>query len=120
MLHGRIVEGVVAMDVQTNREIPIACDPTAIDAGHREVHLEAAGHLLRDGAMEVRELPDGYAFRYAAEQYPQVMEFIANERLCCPFFTFVVEVTPSQGPIWLRITGGDGVKAFMQAAFTKA
>jgi hypothetical protein len=113
-LHGQIVEGVLTMDVQTNRAIPIACDPTAIDAEYREAHLEAAGHLLRDGALEVQELHDGYAFRYAAEQYAQVTEFIANERLCCPFFTFNLEVTPAQGPLWLRITGSEEIKAFLQ------
>jgi hypothetical protein len=103
------------MDVPINRDIPIACDPTAIDAEHRAAHLEAAEYLLRHGAREVQELPDGYAFRYAAEQYAQVTEFIANERLCCPFFTFMLEVTPAQGPLWLRITGSEEVKAFLQS-----
>ena len=63
----------------------------------------------------MQELPDGFAFRYAAEQFAQVTQFIANERLCCPFFTFVLEVTPTNGPIWLRITGREGVKDFLQS-----
>jgi len=67
------------------------------------------------GAQEIQELPNGLAFRYTAEQYAQVTQFIANERLCCPFFTFVLEVTPANGPIWLWITGRDGVKDFLQS-----
>lgn len=102
------------MQTQINRDIPIACDLTAIDADVRATHLETAQQFLREGVAEVQELPDGLAFRFAAEQYPQIAQFIANERLCCPFFTFVLEVTPASGPIWLRITGGAGVKDFLQ------
>src|SRR5262245_47395869 len=102
------------MDVQTTHDLPIVCDLTALDAAVRSTHLDAARQLLREGAAEVQDLADGYAFRYTAAQFAQVTEFIANERLCCPFFTFVLEVTPAQGPIWLRVTGGTGVKDFLQ------
>jgi hypothetical protein len=104
------------MTTSDTHDVPIiACDLTAIDAGVRSTHVESAKQLLHQGAREVQELPDGYAFRYDAAQYPEVVQFIANERLCCPFFTFVLEVTPAHGPLWLRITGGEGVKEFMQS-----
>lgn len=45
----------------------------------------------------------------------KVAEFIANERLCCPFFGFTVEVEPQGGVLWLHLTGRDGVKSFIQA-----
>jgi hypothetical protein len=45
----------------------------------------------------------------------KVAEFIANERLCCPFFGFTVEVEPQGGALWLHLTGRDGVKSFIQA-----
>ena len=104
------------MDIQTNPTLPIACDPAAIDAEVRSTHLSAAEQLLRHDAVEMQELPDGFAFRYPAEQYAQVTQFIANERLCCPFFTFTLEVTPAHGPLWLRITGSDEIKAVIQSA----
>ena len=94
-----------------------ACDPAAIDAEVRSSHLSAAEQLLRHAAAEVLELPDGFAFRYGAEQYALVTQFIANERLCCPFFTFTLEVTPAQGPLWLHMTGSDEIKAFIRASF---
>jgi hypothetical protein len=103
------------MDSHLNQELPIACDPTAIDSEVRATHMESARQLLNDNAQEVQELPDGFAFRYAATQYAQVIQFIANERLCCPFFTFTLEVAPANGPLWLRITGGAGVKEFLQS-----
>ena len=105
------------MSTQTSDTIPIACDLTALEPDVRATHMAAAVQLLRGDAAEVTELPEGYAFRYRADQYDQVVQFIANERRCCPFFTFNLEVAPAQGPLWLRITGGEGVKAFMQCAF---
>jgi hypothetical protein len=45
---------------------------------------------------------------------PQIAAFIPSERLCCPFFTFTLEITPARGPIWLQITGNAQVKTFLQ------
>jgi hypothetical protein len=105
------------MNTAVNHDIPIVCNLEALTPAVRATHVEAATHLLRSAAAETIELPDGYAFRYRADQYAQVVQFIANERQCCPFFSFALEVTPAHGPIWLRITGHAGVKDFMQAEF---
>src|SRR5690242_14031834 len=101
--------------MSTAHDLPLACDLAAIDAEARQAHVELASYLLREGAQEVRDLPAGFAFRFAAAQYAQVTQFIANERLCCPFFTFALEVTPGHGPLWLRITGPAGAKDILQA-----
>ncbi|MGI9167336.1 MAG: hypothetical protein ACR2G5_13325 [Pyrinomonadaceae bacterium] len=42
-------------------------------------------------------------------------EFIALERLCCPFFGFAVEVEREGGAVWLILTGREGVKPFIIA-----
>src|SRR4051794_38446738 len=99
----KLIQTCAPLDTQTAHDIPIACDLTALEADVRSRHVESARQLLSAGAQEVQELPDGFALRYTAEQYDQVTQFIANERLCCRFFTFVLEVTPAHGPIWLRI-----------------
>jgi hypothetical protein len=41
-------------------------------------------------------------------------EFMALERLCCPFLNFVLEIEPDQGPLWLKLTGPEGVKQVLQ------
>jgi hypothetical protein len=99
------------------QDIPIVCDLTAIPAEERAAHETRGKHLWFEAFQERHELADGYAFRFRAEDYPLVVAFIANERLCCSFFRFVVEVTPGQGPIWLRITGPAGAKEAVQAAY---
>ncbi len=91
-----------------------ACDLAAIAAEQRAAHQARVEHLWFEAAQEVRELPDGYGFRFSADEFPTIAEFIANERLCCPFFNFGLEVTPERGPVWLRLTGREGVKDFLR------
>src|SRR5690242_3726437 len=101
------------------QDIPLACDLMAIPAQEREAHELLAKQLFFEVVPERHELTDGYAFRFRADQYPLLAEFIASERLCCPFFHFTLEVTPAQGPLWLRLMGGEGVKEFIEAEFPK-
>ena len=63
------------------------------------------------------ELPDGYAFELPNESdvLITVAQFVALERLCCPFFGFGIEVEREGGPVWLSLTGREGVKPFIMA-----
>ena len=96
--------------------LALACDMTAIPSAERDHHASVVRSLFA-GVAEVRDLPDGHAFRLPAETHPLTLaaEFISRERLCCPFFTFSIEVTPARGPIWLHITGPDGAKEIIAA-----
>ena len=100
--------------METNQS-PLACDMTAIPAEQRPIHL-AAGRELFSGIRETRELSDGYQFRFDAE--PDVVrrlaEFVALEKLCCPFLSFAIAIEAENGPVWLRLTGREGVKAFIR------
>jgi hypothetical protein len=104
------------MTEHTANESPLACDFTAMTAGQRERRQTLAQHL-HTAIQEVRELPDGYAFRFPAEPALclTVAEFMTLERLCCPFFTFELELEREGGPLWLRLTGREGVKQFLRA-----
>lgn len=95
---------------------PLACDLKAIEPGRRARH-HANTQQLFAAVQERQELPDGYAFRFAAgpDLIPRLAEFINLERLCCPFFNFALIVEPEDGPIWLKLTGRDGVKQFLLA-----
>ena len=94
---------------------PFACDMTAIPVEERPVHHALIRRLMTEAVGETRELPDGIAFRFLAEEYGAVTQFVARERLCCPFLRFTIEVAPEQGPLWLRLTGPAGVTAFIRA-----
>lgn len=72
---------------------------------------------MRNAVIEIKELPDGFAFRFPSD--PRIIvnlaEWITLERQCCAFFSFVLEIEPDEGPVWLSLTGGKGVKEFLQA-----
>jgi hypothetical protein len=70
---------------------------------------------MTEAVEEIRELPDGLAFRFLAEEYDAVTEFVGRERLCCPFLTFTLEISPERGSLRLRLTGAEGVKDFIRA-----
>jgi hypothetical protein len=97
-------------------EVLIACNPATLTAEQRERQRALIG-LLRADAKEVRELEDGYAFRHSPDRAVllAISEFVANERLCCPFFEFGVTVERDGGPVWLRITGEGEAKRVLEA-----
>src|SRR5690349_14871964 len=103
------------MDNNLNENQSLACDLTAIPSSVREEHVVSAPQLFA-AAQEVLELPNGYAIRFLNEpdRFMTIARFIENERLCCPFFNFGLEIEPNSGPIWLRLTGGEGVKEILQ------
>jgi hypothetical protein len=96
-------------------ESPIACDMRAIEPTRRAQHV-ATGKQLFSSVLEIEELPDGYAFSLAgeADTLVEAAEFVSLERLCCPFLGFALEVEPEGGPVRLRLTGREGVKAFIR------
>ncbi len=97
------------------KSVPLACVPGAIPADERPAHFALIGELFGGGVQERRELADGYAFRFAPEWLERVMRFVRNERLCCPFLEFGITVSPVDGPVWLRLTGPQGTRAFLDA-----
>jgi hypothetical protein len=88
---------------------------TAIPADQRQAHLTTSKDLF-SRIEEFCELADGYKFRLASgpDLILKLAEFISLEKLCCPFLNFVIEVEAEGGPVWLRLTGREGVKAFIR------
>ena len=91
---------------------PLACVPGAIAADERAAHFELIRRLFGQAAQERRDDGDGYAFRFAGDELASVARFVANERKCCPFLTFAIELT-GDGPVWLRMTGPPGTREFL-------
>ena len=90
---------------------PIACALAPDDHSQRSAEIEA----LFAGKTEVRELPDGYAFRFPGEGdwAGRLLRLIEAERQCCPFFEFELSFEPDQGPVWFHVRGSDEAKAFL-------
>ncbi len=92
-----------------------------IPSSDRQQHITITKEVF-GSARTIRELPNGYAFQLlnAKGLLMKTAVFIENEKLCCSFFSFAVEVEASGGPIWLQLTGREGVKLFIRAEIGEA
>lgn len=70
---------------------------------------------LKKNRLEIRELPDGFAFKFPGTDniLDELTEFIKIERACCDFFTFGLSISGDKSEVWLELTGADGVKDFI-------
>jgi hypothetical protein len=97
----------------------IACNPGAIDASNREAHVDLSKEIFASSTLlEVKKLANGYAFQLPMEtpMIHKVAQFIANERLCCSFFTFTLIVNDQ---LWLELTGSEEVKQIIKTDILK-
>jgi hypothetical protein len=103
------------------QESPFACNRTALTAEQRKRHFDELGPKLRDLATGVRELPDGYEFEFPADSvtYHLIVEWVAGERLCCPFFDIDLRLNREAGPAYLRLSGREGTKEFIRSDFER-
>ena len=100
------------------QDMPVACSLMEGDQARRGDEIAP----LLKGRQETRELPDGYALRFPADEAwaARLLAFIAGERACCPFFTFALVFEPGQGPLWLHLRGPAGTKEFVAGLLTLA
>jgi hypothetical protein len=88
---------------------------SAIPPEERAAHFALGRRLFTELAQERIDLPAGIVLRLASDALPQVARFVANERKCCPFLHIEVEITPGEGPMWLRLTGPQGTRELIEA-----
>ena len=94
-------------------ESPLACNLGAMTVKQRERH-RTLGRELREAIAEIRELPEGFEFLLPSKAWAMAAEFVALERLCCPFVRFRLDLKEEGGPCRLTLTGREGVKEFLR------
>lgn len=95
---------------------PIAC--TLTDARQRE-RQQQLQQRLSPMVREMVELEDGYALRFPGEpgSVRGLAELIVFERACCPFLSLELVAEAEEGPVWLKLRGPAGTKAFLEQSF---
>jgi hypothetical protein len=95
-----------------------ACNINGIPSEKRAYYTQLVEALLH-ALTERRELPDGYSFRVGNKHLTtdQLVEWVNSERQRCPFFGFKILWEPENGPVWLQLTGPQGVKDFILDEF---
>ena len=106
------------MPEDTTPDSPFACNLSAMDDGLRHRH-QVLVERLHPRILEIAELPGGYGFCLPSDDdlVLIIAEFITLERRCCPFIDFTLDISRDNGPMWLRLTGRDGIKPFLRAEF---
>ena len=106
-------------DMMCHEDSPLQCDLAAMTPAQR-TDYDTQKTRLKAAVREIKEMPDGYAFRFASE--PDLLvaaaKFVEGERKCCPFYTFTLTVEPNKRGMWIRITGPGQTKDFIKDAIT--
>jgi hypothetical protein len=102
-------------------DTPLACNMDVFTPAQRENHIQATLELIR-ALKGVEELENGYQFIFPSETefITKIADFISNERLCCSFLEFSLNVSSNSEPISLSLTGPEGTQEFLRAEFDGA
>jgi hypothetical protein len=101
------------------KETPFMCSLEKTLTKEQREHKKALTLKMATARIERRELENGYVFRFRPEgvSFAEVADWVATERVCCPFFDLAIEAERENGPLSLRITGREGVKEFIRTEF---
>src|SRR5438093_1890023 len=97
-------------------ERPIACTLSETEMRERRLAIQEA---IRARAIDVTQLPDGYAYSFqaASECLMQLSRLVDLERQCCQFLTFRIIVEAGEAPIRLEITGPAEARSIIAVFF---
>jgi hypothetical protein len=97
------------------------CNIKALTPDERASHKQLTDKLIRI-RKEVVETEKGYEFQYspADVSLAELAEWVAAEGKCCPFFDFHIDLEQQGALLCLRLTGEEGIKAFIRTEFPVA
>jgi hypothetical protein len=94
------------------------CNIKALSPAERARHKQLTDKLMAI-RKEVVEGEKGYEFQYSPKEVSlaEIVEWVQGESKCCPFFDFHIDVENEATLLCLRLTGAEGVKAFVRSEF---
>jgi hypothetical protein len=94
------------------------CNIKALSSKERARHRELTEKLL-SARNETIETEKGYEFQYSPEKISiaEVGEWVVLESKCCSFFDFHIDLENRARLVCLRLTGSEGIKAFIRSEF---
>ena len=95
------------------------CNIKALSASERARHKELTEKLM-SSRTDTIETEKGYEFQYspAKVSVAEVAEWVVMESKCCPFFDFHIDLENAGQLVCLRLTGREGIKAFIRSEFS--
>ena|SRR6266540_2028681 len=104
-----------------NSDFPLACNMGVFTPSQRDSHIQSTAQLMQ-AIQGIQDIENGYQFLFPNEAVfiSKIAEFISNERLCCPFLKFTLNVNSNTEPISLALVGPLGTQEFLRAEFSGA
>jgi len=106
------------MATQDTRRNQFYCSVHALTAVERAHHKELTEKLLA-ARKESVETPGGYEFQFDPKSITlaELADWVGAESKCCSFLDFHIDVEAEGHLLCLRLTGEEGVKAFIRGEF---
>ncbi len=127
LIAGGEAAGFVAQNSPTfvNEEKQVAttqskfyCNSKALNPAERARHKQLSEKLMATW-KEMVETEKGYEFQYSpgGVSLAELADWVGAESKCCPFFDFHIDLEREGKLLCLRLTGEEGIKAFIRAEF---
>jgi hypothetical protein len=98
-----------------NSGVALACEAGAIPLADRPAHFALLDRLFGELSLGRVTSPGGYSYWFDPSALELIATFVKNERKCCPFLNFAIEVGAANAPVWLRLAGPEGTREFLDA-----
>ena len=94
------------------------CNIKALTTAERARHKQLTEKLISI-RKEVVQTEKGYEFQYSPTEVSlaELAEWVGAEGKCCPFFDFHIDLEREGRLLCLRLTGEEGIKAFIREEF---
>ena len=94
------------------------CNIKALTPAEKARHKELGDKMMKARSATI-ETPNGYEFQFSPKDVSlaELAEWAVAESKCCPFFDFHIDLEREGTLVCLRLTGSEGVKAFLRAEF---
>jgi hypothetical protein len=108
----------VRPEMQTTTQSKFYCNVKALTSEERARHKQL-GDKLAVERRKIVETAKGYEFQFSPKTVTlaELAEWVAAESKCCPFFDFHIDLEEEGGLLCLRLTGEEGIKAFIRVEF---
>jgi hypothetical protein len=102
----------------TNAEGKFHCNIKALTPAEWARHREL-GEKMKVARTAIVETEKGYELQFSPDKISvgEVAEWVVAESKCCPFFDFHIDLENRGTLVCLRLTGSEGVKAFIRSEF---
>jgi len=94
------------------------CNIKALTPAERARHKQLTEKLI-NVRKDVVETEKSYEFQYSPADVTlgELAEWVVAEGKCCPFFDFHIDLEHEGALLCLRLTGEEGIKAFIRSEF---